>query len=259
MHWFPRIQISGTGVAIVSAFGPTLGIDIPYWLRLGAFLVGIAMIVAPFFPYAAHHIKQRPSIGVISILLAVLAGWFGYQRFYPGLRAERSVLPIAISKIGKPSVAPRAWLAEDWKDDDFLLTLDDVFISNTSQTKQVALEIKLIVAGKGKFRMALRGDGQGLGMVVGKNNIAAKQMEKFGLVPPDIIYSPLILAPMQTAHGAIPFVVPAPPAVNEQMTKIKAEFEKTLLEGDLSYTLEIADKVSGHTISIPLPGEYRVQ
>ena len=47
MRWHPKIQSSGTGLAIVSAFGPLLGIPIPYYIKVAAFIIGLGMIIYP--------------------------------------------------------------------------------------------------------------------------------------------------------------------------------------------------------------------
>lgn len=54
LRLWPKIQAGGgltLGLALVSSFGPTLGIDIPFTLRLVAFFVGAAMILWPLLIY----------------------------------------------------------------------------------------------------------------------------------------------------------------------------------------------------------------
>jgi hypothetical protein len=54
------IEVSGTGLMLVSVFGPTLGIPIPYVLRLAAFFVGCGMLVIPLLSTAFQATRGNP-------------------------------------------------------------------------------------------------------------------------------------------------------------------------------------------------------
>jgi hypothetical protein len=47
MQWLPKIQWPGLGLTIVATVVPTLGIDMPIWLRWAILAAGIAMIMSP--------------------------------------------------------------------------------------------------------------------------------------------------------------------------------------------------------------------
>jgi hypothetical protein len=65
MHWFPRIQVSGTGLALVSSFAPTLGIEIPYAVRATGFLIGILMVAWPASVYVFSLIRRAEKMWLI--------------------------------------------------------------------------------------------------------------------------------------------------------------------------------------------------
>jgi hypothetical protein len=59
MHWFPKIQISGTGLTLVTAIAPSLGISLPQFLRWGIFALGVFMIIWPIVPAIYSDAKRR--------------------------------------------------------------------------------------------------------------------------------------------------------------------------------------------------------
>jgi hypothetical protein len=97
MHWYPKIQASGTGLALVTYFGPTLGIDFPYGIRLALFILGIAMLVIPvvlsLVQLARGRQKMWPVIGMIISGLAFIGcvGWYLVTK--DGATGQRSVQP----------------------------------------------------------------------------------------------------------------------------------------------------------------------
>jgi hypothetical protein len=71
--WKRKTEVSGTGLMLVSAFGPTLGINLPYALRLGAFLLGCAMLIGPVGITFIDYTRQ-PAHRKMRVLGAVVAG-----------------------------------------------------------------------------------------------------------------------------------------------------------------------------------------
>jgi hypothetical protein len=65
MHWSPKIQVSGTGLALVSSFAPTLGIEIPYAVRVTGVLIGILMVVWPASVYVFSLIRRAEKMWLI--------------------------------------------------------------------------------------------------------------------------------------------------------------------------------------------------
>jgi hypothetical protein len=57
---FVKTQASGTGLTLVSALAPTLGIELPYWVRLGGMIAGVAMLVWPILSYGWDEFRSAP-------------------------------------------------------------------------------------------------------------------------------------------------------------------------------------------------------
>src|SRR5271166_760986 len=66
MHWWPKIQVSGTGLALVSGFAPTLGIEIPYAFRAIGCAVGVFMIASPFLDLLRCATRMWLILGMIA-------------------------------------------------------------------------------------------------------------------------------------------------------------------------------------------------
>ena len=71
MRWNPKIQVSGTGLALVSAIAPTLQIEIPYALRIAGFLIGLLMVVWPASFYVFGLIRGA---GKMLLIIGMSAG-----------------------------------------------------------------------------------------------------------------------------------------------------------------------------------------
>jgi hypothetical protein len=59
MSAFTKTQASGTGLALVSTFAPTLGFEVPYLLRLGGVVIGVVMLIWPAITFAWDHFQVR--------------------------------------------------------------------------------------------------------------------------------------------------------------------------------------------------------
>jgi len=73
LHWFPRIQFSGTGLTLVSTLAPTLGVEIPYAFRAGGAALGVLMIAWPLFSYLGQLLRSARSM-LPNIIVAVSIG-----------------------------------------------------------------------------------------------------------------------------------------------------------------------------------------
>jgi hypothetical protein len=106
LHWFPRIQASGTGLALMSGFGPTLHIEIPYAVRLLAFSVGGVMLVWPFIDFIAEKIRSKRKTlisGVMASVVLIAAGlathlWITQSSSHQEIASVAPVLPPAQDK-----------------------------------------------------------------------------------------------------------------------------------------------------------------
>ncbi len=68
-RWWPtKIQVSGTGLAIVSTIAPTLGIGIPFWLRWTALGLGVWMLA---YPIVAALFSRVRSLGRDALPIAI--------------------------------------------------------------------------------------------------------------------------------------------------------------------------------------------
>jgi len=83
LHWFPTIQVSGTGLTLVSSLAPTLGMPIPYWLRVAAFSLGVLMVAWPLLIYSARSLHAvRATLPSALIALAAGALMIGANYWY---------------------------------------------------------------------------------------------------------------------------------------------------------------------------------
>ena len=79
MHWWPRIQVSGTGLTLVSALAPTLGFEIPYSIRVAGFVVGLLMLVYPIIGALLNKLRQMgreriPYVFAMIVFVAIAVG-----------------------------------------------------------------------------------------------------------------------------------------------------------------------------------------
>jgi hypothetical protein len=65
MQWFPKIQASGTGLALVTSFAPTLGYVIPYPLRIAGFTVGLFMLAWPLLAYGVDLLRRAQKMWLV--------------------------------------------------------------------------------------------------------------------------------------------------------------------------------------------------
>jgi hypothetical protein len=65
MRWSPKIQVSGTGLALVSGLAPTLGIEAPYFVRFIGTVIGLAMIAWPGAVFLLGILRQQSEMWLI--------------------------------------------------------------------------------------------------------------------------------------------------------------------------------------------------
>jgi hypothetical protein len=83
LHWFPKIQFSGTGLTLVSSLAPTLGFEIPYALRVGGVALGALMIAWPLFAYLGQLLQSARSILPKTFVgLGIGAALLGWNYWY---------------------------------------------------------------------------------------------------------------------------------------------------------------------------------
>ena len=85
MHWWPKVQASGTGLALMSTLAPTLEFPIPLWIRWIRFAIGVIMFAWPVLALGYERGKRTQRIiafaGMIVCGLGTLG--FGIWLFWP--------------------------------------------------------------------------------------------------------------------------------------------------------------------------------
>src|SRR5690242_4455128 len=54
--WCIKTQVGGLGLALISAFVPTLGF--PYWLHVGGLIVGVVLFLWPVVGYGWNELRN---------------------------------------------------------------------------------------------------------------------------------------------------------------------------------------------------------
>jgi hypothetical protein len=186
---------------------------------------------------------------------------------------NRASLSLSITKIEAPSYSRYSGLptkvrftnstgeSKEIEVDPPKLGIREIYISNTSLTRSVTLKISLVILDKDGRSHKLSGEGKNSwGMVLGHNDRATRAFQKLGAPAPSYIVTPVTIAPQQTVHGALSFII------NMFTGDGGAEDEEVIAyyvkgsalgkkEQQFRYALEIEDVVSGRTISIPIPSD----
>jgi hypothetical protein len=97
-----KIQASGTGLTLLSSFAPTLGIEIPYVLRLIGVAIGIVMLMWPVIIWMADHIRW---LGKMWLIAGVTIGGIVF------LVCAVALLPLLASVKEKAAPGPLAGLS----------------------------------------------------------------------------------------------------------------------------------------------------
>lgn len=72
MPWFPKVQMSGTGLTLASTLAPTLGIHLPLGLRWTLFAVGVVMIAWPFLEVGYVHAMEGRVVATARPIYAIV-------------------------------------------------------------------------------------------------------------------------------------------------------------------------------------------
>ena len=125
----------------------------------------------------------------------------------------------------------------------------------------MALNIFLHVASDKIKDLSIYGDGRDIwGKIKGTNDWASSIVKRNIADPLKYMNSPIILKPLETVHGTLFFVVPFGPHTEKQhdpMFRVHADLFDDALHHRLRFRLAIKDEVSGATVNIPVPGEYK--
>jgi hypothetical protein len=112
LHWWPRTQASGLGIGLVTGFAPTLGLELPYAVKVVGFSLGVILVVWPIlqtgYERALKTIKRDQVPALMAVLVALviavgsLIGWYTHrQSFVPrGSGQIAQIMP------AKPSTLP---------------------------------------------------------------------------------------------------------------------------------------------------------
>lgn len=73
LHWWPRVQASGTGLTLVSTIAPSLEIQIPYLVRVALLGLGLLMIVWPLLEYAVDQIWRTRRMWILADALILIS------------------------------------------------------------------------------------------------------------------------------------------------------------------------------------------
>lgn len=82
MHWWPKVQVSGTGLTLVATLAPTLGFPIPYWVRLIGVVIGCLMLAWPACTAVwAEAVRRQKRLALIGIIVGLATIGCAYLYF----------------------------------------------------------------------------------------------------------------------------------------------------------------------------------
>jgi hypothetical protein len=202
------------------------------------------------FHWVTAMIRQFPVISfIIAVELISIIGMI----LYVGAHLITGI-PIAISKVqmhhfsnyvGFP-VGRREWDAQS-------ISYGDITVTNISPTEKVALEFILHITGPDGMNLKTRADLTGpFGMILGKDDNTAKQSVNrlFGETP-KYFRNPVELDHGQIEKKRLEFVFDFGSDLRDKFAMIMTH------DQDYKFELEISDLISGRTIVVHIPGEYR--
>jgi len=187
-------------------------------------------------------IKQFPGLTTLVVALLVASGilvFYMYTHTAP-------TLPIAVSRVQQVFFSNYAQFPVSNREDDAqAISNGEVTITNTSSDKLV-LDLHLNIEGPKISNYRIRADLRGpFNLIYGKNDIASAKSP--GILGP-LFQSPIELGPKQVERKRLIFLI-----------DMHRELGLLLMSKsqDHTYRLEITDLISGNTISILIPGDYR--
>jgi len=225
----------------------------------------LAVIAATLVLWPALHrrYKMTPAIALVLVSVCGLAiGVLWYFAENRGLLPHKddsvstviSGVPIAVAPI-KTVDFYYAGFDRDINKDAPMFFVDDAFISNTSKERPITLTVSLSVAVAPNVNWFLKLSGDGVyGLLKkGRDDWPTKQQVKAGLAPMTYILSPLTLAPQETAHGTLVFIVP-----NLEPSSAH-NFALGALQRRYKFALHLTDVVTGESATFDVPIQSKVQ
>jgi hypothetical protein len=117
---FIKTQASGTGLTLVSALAPTLGIELPYWARLGGAIVGMVMLIWPALNYIWNEFRAAPlglKIFLVCCAIPVAVIWGAHWWITPTkivIPAQTAPAPPPPKPTPTPAPSPSPKPKEPW-------------------------------------------------------------------------------------------------------------------------------------------------
>jgi hypothetical protein len=258
MHWLPRFQLPGIGLAIVSTIAATLGIPIPLSVRWLTLFVGLLMCAAPVIEagYVQAN-RTRSMVPFIGMIISALC-FFGFAWYFFQFSGPHT-LPITIAELKPPAWNRFSGLQSEKGDlDPPVIGVGDVYIYNISLSRALTLRIFLIIKDKSGRVTKIEGDGRSVFRVVGQDDDFTKYSKERNIVPTDYVLSPVSLPPQTTRHGIIPFIITQFGFGGDIDKHILEYYAGGMLNRQFTYELELKDVVSDTTITVPVPSSgYR--
>jgi hypothetical protein len=115
---FFKTQASGTGLTLVSALAPTLGIELPYWARLGGVALGMVMLVWPVLAHGWNEFRGATlTLKIFLVCCAIaVAGIWGMAWWIAPIRTVAPATVPHPAPTPMPTVKPSPaapWVSEE--------------------------------------------------------------------------------------------------------------------------------------------------
>jgi hypothetical protein len=175
------------------------------------------------------------------------------------IRRDEGNISIATSVIKEPNHTKYSGVADKAEDDQPILGVGYVFVKNLSLVKSVTMRFFLV--GKdnnGVQQFKYEGDGKDLwGRTISDDRGWAADMKKHHGLSTKYILSPLMLKPQDTIDGYMIFLMPFRESDQPPWANIRDRIVGDVVRGQLHYSLEIEDAISGAVETISLPGRFQ--
>jgi hypothetical protein len=108
IHWWPKVQASGTGLTLMAAFGPTLDIPIPYWIRMAGFVLGGALLLWPIIAVIWQNSSNDKIRAIAGVILGPLLLGVAYAESHRPIRPSHPEQRASASASESAGLASRA-------------------------------------------------------------------------------------------------------------------------------------------------------
>jgi len=199
---------------------------------------------------AVAMFKQFP---ILSIILFVLVTSTVVIVFYM-VTHTHSAIPIAVSRVESRWFGNYAGFFEENKPDDAqIVSFGTVTIANTSTDQRVALDLFLHITSKegssDKVNIRVPADLRSVWGIYGKDDFISKRT---GRSPADFFANPVQIKPGDLVRKDLVFLF------NFGTSSLRDDVTLILVKSSgYNFDLVINDLLSGRSISIRIPGEYR--